>query len=116
MLPLIGYGRKVSGACRGLLLRSGALVDAAVSAVVADSSLVANIDTRVVHVVNDGDVHVVDGAIVEKASTVPAPAFITVAEVAVAIVDPAIEAHYRAPEAFVEDESATAPSPVCRSP
>jgi len=102
---------------RGLLFGPGALVDAAVSAVVADPGHVALINHgRVVHVVNDGDVHVVHGAIVEKVSAVPTPAFIAVAEVAIAVVDSAIEADHRSPEAFIEDESTTTPGPVTRSP
>src|SRR6266567_1436089 len=117
MLPLIGYGRKVPGVGRGLLFGPGALVDAAVSAVIADPGHVALINHgRVVHVVNDGDVHIVHGAVVEKAIAVPTPAFIAAAEIAVAIVDSAIEANYRSPEAFIKDESAAAPGPVCRSP
>src|SRR6266853_960825 len=50
MLPLIGYRRNVPLACRGLLFRPWTLTDAAVSTVVADASLVADINPRVVHV------------------------------------------------------------------
>jgi hypothetical protein len=100
----------------GLLFGPGALVYAAFSAVVADTSHVPLIDRSVVHIVNDGDVHVVDGAIVVEASPVPTSAFITVAEVAVSIIDSAIETYDRAPEAFIKDESTAAPSPVSRSP
>src|SRR5205809_6932138 len=117
MPPLIGYGGKVLGVGRGLLLRRGALVYAAISAVVADPSHVSVIDHgRVVHVVNDGDVHVVHGTIVEKVSTVPTPANVAVAEVPVAIVDSAIETHDRAPETFIKDEPAAAPGPISGGP
>ena len=116
MLPLVSDRRDVPFVCRPLLFRTRALVDAAPPTVVADASHVALIDRRVVNVVNHGDIHIVHGAIVEKASAVPAPAFITVAELAVAIVDPAIKSDHRAPETFIENKSATTPSPISRSP
>ena len=109
MLPLIGDGWKVPFVSRPFLFGPGALVDAAVSAVVADPWRIPVVDGRFVHVVNDCDVHVVNGTIVEKTLTFPTPAFITVAKVAVAIVNSAIEAHHRTPETFVENEAAAAP-------
>src|SRR6266567_7368523 len=116
MLSLFANRRSVPLACRNLLFRPGALINSAVSAVVADPS-VALIDHRcVVNVVNHGDVHVVDRAIVEKVSTIPPPAFVTVAKVAVAIIDSAIKAHSRSPITFIKKEPATAPSPIPRSP
>src|SRR5713101_1955781 len=117
VLRLNWYGGNVPGVGGGLLFGPRALVDAAVSAVVADAGDVGVIDhRRVVHVVNDGDVDVVHGTIVEKASAVPTATFIAVAEVAVPIVDSAIETHDRSPEAFIEDESAASPTPISWSP
>src|SRR5438270_8735144 len=116
MLSLVGHRRSVPLACRNLLFRPGALINSAVSAVVADPSVALIDDRCVVNVVNHGDVHVVDRAIVEKVSALPPPAFVTVAKVAVAIIDSAIEAHSRAPITFIKDEPAAAPAPISRSP
>src|SRR5947209_2962414 len=116
MLSLIRDRRNAPLVSRPLLFRTRTLVDAAPPTVVADARHVALIDRRVVHVVNHGDVHVVDGAVVEKVSAVPTPALITAAEVAVAIVDPAIKSDHRAPETFIENKSATTPAPISGSP
>src|SRR5579864_8472053 len=118
VLALRSCGRKMADTRGRLFLRGGARLYAAVSSVVADASDVALIDNgRVVHVMNDGDVHIVHGAIVEKAVVVPTSAVVTVAEVSVAIVDPAIKSHHSIrPVPCVEDEPAAAPSPIAWSP
>src|SRR5438876_8963313 len=116
MLSLVRDRGNVPLVSRPLLFRTRTLVDAAPSTVVTDASHIALIDRRVVNVVNHGDVHVVDGAVVEKACAVPAPALITSAEVAVAIVDPAIKSDHRPPKAFIENKSAATPSPISRGP
>src|SRR5208283_4057373 len=61
-------------------------------------------------------VYVVHRAVIVKAVVVPAPALIALAEVTVAIVDSAIEAHSRAPVACMEDKSSSAPPPPAWSP
>jgi hypothetical protein len=66
--------------------------------------------------VDVGDVHITYGAVVEKMSTVPAAALVTVAKVTVTVVDPAIETDTRAPVAFMEDKSVTAPAPIGGGP
>src|SRR5258708_35769551 len=116
MLPLFPTRRKVSSAHHRFLFRPGTLVYATASAVVADARHIAFVDRRVVNVVNHGDIHVVHGAVVEKVSIVPAPAFIPTTKVAVAVVDSAVETDLGGPEAFIEDEPAAAPTPISRSP
>src|SRR5208337_2758675 len=70
----------------------------------------------VVNVVNVGDVHVVHRTIVEKLAVVPAPALVALAEVAKAVIDPAIEADLWTPEAFMENESLSSPTPPAWGP
>ena len=101
---------------RPFLFRSRALIDPAAPAVVADPSHIPLINRRVIHVVNDRDVHVVDRAIVEEASIFPTAAFIAMAKIAVPVVDPAIESDHRPPISFIENKSAAAPTPITRSP
>src|SRR5438105_9132221 len=116
MLSLVRDRGNVPLVSRPLLFRTRTLVDAASPAVVTDASHIALTDRGVVNVVNYGDIHIVDGAIVKKVSAIPAPAFITAAEIAVAIVDPAIESDHRSPETFIENKSATTPAPISGSP
>ena len=98
-------------------LRPGARVDSALAAVVADPVRVVVIDHRgVINVVNVGNVHVVDGSIVEKASPVPTSALVAFAEVAESVIDAAIESDVRAPVAFMENECGAAPTPPARCP
>src|SRR5438552_11401432 len=105
------------GVGSGLLLRRRERVYSALSAVVAYARCIANIDRRFVHIVNDCDVNVVNGTIIEKASVVPMAAFETSPKVSVAIIDSAIEAHNLiGPVTFIKGEPAAAPSPVPRSP
>src|SRR5438552_2204570 len=88
VLPLIAYGRNAAGVRGGLFLRRGARPCAAFTPVIANPSHVALIHHgRVVHVVNVSDIHVVNRLIVEKAIALPTPAFVTLAELSVAIFD-----------------------------
>lgn len=99
-----------------LFLRRGVHVDTTISAVVADA-IDSLVDHRgVIDVVNLCDIHVVYGTIVIEVIVVPATALIPMAEVSKSIVDSPIETNYRSPVSFVENEAASAPSPIAGSP
>src|SRR5438270_676036 len=118
MLPLRSGGRQ-SASMRGrLFLRTRTSVNATVSTVVANASDVALIDyCRVVNVVNDRNIHVVDGAIVEEAIALPSAAFVATAEVSVAVIDTAIKSdHLIRPITFIKNKTTATPSPISRSP
>src|SRR5580704_14888908 len=116
MLVLRGDGGYMAIARIGFFLRGGPLVDATVPAVVTDTVRIVVFDPGVVNVMNFVDVHVVHGAVVVKVVTIPAAAFITVAEIAESIIDAAIPADVRAPITFMEEIAAIAPSPVAGCP
>ena len=116
LLGLSRDGRNMALACRGLLLRGRTRRDTAIATVVADSGYGIVHDRGVVRVVDDVDVHVVDGAVVIEAPVVPTAAFVAVAEVAIAVVDSTVEAHNRPPVAWGKEESVTTPRPITGSP
>src|SRR5271156_4369686 len=89
-------------------LGRGTIVDPAM-AVVADAHIVSHVHFCFVHVVNDVDIYVRHRAIVEKVTAAPAPAFKTVAEVAEAVIAPAVETYGRAPVAVIPNKTAPAP-------
>src|SRR5262249_28059855 len=77
------YRSDVTLAGNIFLLAGRTDVDSAIAAVVADAiddSLVN--DGRVIHILHDGDVHVVDGTVVVEMTAIPTAAFVAVAEVA----------------------------------
>src|SRR5580704_838305 len=104
--------------CGGVFLGGRTLIYPAVAAVVADAVHRRRIvDHRcVVNVVNLGDVYVVNRAVVVKVSAVPAPALIAMTEVAVAVIDPAIETYVGTPVPVIEVEPVPAPGPISRRP
>ena len=53
---------------------------------------------------------VAHGTVVEKVSVIPTPAFKAPTEIAVAVIDPAVEAYVRPPIAVIENKS-VAPNP-----
>src|SRR6266481_5294796 len=117
MLSLSTYWRDVSLALRSLLFMRRTCIDPAVTAVVADAVHGSVVDHgRVVNIVNVGDVHVVHRTVVEKPIVVPTPAFISIAEIAEAVVDPAIEPDSPAPIALMEQKSVAAPTPISWGP
>src|SRR5580692_6801323 len=91
-------------------------VNAATAAVVADPGLVVVDDRRVVHIVNVGDVHVVDRTVVEEVSVLPASAFITIAKISVTVTDSAVEADVQSPVAFIEGIAVAGPAPISGRP
>src|SRR5580700_1427618 len=117
MLVLRGDGRNVALASGSIFLGSGASVYAAVAAVKAGAVTIgAVLNSRVVNVAVERDVHMADGLVVEEVPVVPAAAFVASARVAVAIIDAAVETDLRSPIAFVEEIGAVVVSPVTGSP
>jgi len=97
MLSLSGDLRDMSVTRSRFFFWPWTVVYPALAAVVAHPVHRVVVDHRgVVNIMNVGDIHVVDGTIVEKVSAVPASAFITMAEVAESIIDPVIESDMRA--------------------
>ena len=115
MLSLLGYRPTTFATSGSLLFGSGARVDPAVAAVVADA-VNPLVHSGVVNVVDGVGVHAVHRRVVEKPPVFPAAAFITITEVSKAIVDATIETYRQAPVAFIEHESVAAPTPVAWSP
>src|SRR5580658_8083727 len=116
MLSLSRYRRDMSLTPGGLLARCRTRADSAIATVVADVAFVVVRHVGVVNIVNVGDVHVAHGTVVEKVSAVPASAFKARAEIAEAVIDPAVEAYLRTPIAVIENKSVAAPTPIGRSP
>src|SRR5208282_6064763 len=100
---------------RRLFIRCRTRVDSTVATVIADVVLVVP-HGGFVNIVNDGDVHVVHGTVIEKVSAVPTAAFKACTEIAEAVIDPAIEAYVRTPVAVIENKSIAAPTPIGWSP
>jgi hypothetical protein len=86
------------------------------ASVVSDALRVVVVDDRlVVHIVNVGYIHVVDSSVVVKLSTFPASAIVSIAGIAVAIVNTAIEPDGSAPISRmpVIDSGGKAPESRC---
>jgi hypothetical protein len=121
-LYLSGYGRCPNVA--GLdLARPRAVVDATVTAVVADAVANVAIVGDVIHdhrpVVDVGDVggiDVGDSTVVIKAVALPVAAVVAGTDIPVAVVNTAVEADMRTPVAMMEAIPATEEAPVGRRP
>src|SRR5208282_3349170 len=116
MLSLSGYRRDMFLVCRGLILGGRTRGYPPAAAVVADPVHCRIVDRGVIRVVNVGDVHVVHRTVVVKLSVLPTSTFITLTEVAIAIIDSAIETYVRTPVAFIESIHAVAPAPIAWGP
>ena len=88
-------------------------IDTAVPAVVADPVFRDVFDSCVTGVVNDRFVYVIYVCVVVKTIVIPAAAFVAVTPIAKSIVDAAIKSNVRAPIAFVPEEGAASPTPIC---
>src|ERR1700722_16028816 len=73
-------------------------------------------DRSVVNVANDRDVHIIYRAIVKKLSSLPPATLETITEIAVAIIDSAVEPDLRTPVAIVVHKSVAAPTPISGGP
>jgi len=96
-----------------------AYVDTAAAAVIRDTVVDGRVvydDCAVVDVRNPRGVDVINGAVVVEVMPLPVAAMIAVAGVAVAVVDSAVEADVRTPEAAVEDVAVTKEAPVGGGP
>src|SRR5580692_2642542 len=116
MLRLNRYRRNVPIPPRSLFFRRCTRDDSTIPAIETDAAHVVVNDGGVVNVVNVRDVYVADSTVIEKVSVIPPPALKAHAEIAIAVIDPAIEANVRTPVAVVEYESVAAPAPVCWRP
>src|ERR1039458_3994324 len=116
MLSLSRNSRNMPLVYCGLLARGWTRLDSASSAVEADTALVVVPDPFVVNIVKIAATQVVDGAVIEEVSVVPTASFVPSAPVAVAVVDPAVEADGRPPIAIIEKIAAVAPAPITRRP
>src|ERR1700722_11272516 len=114
---LHGHGRDMSLMGGRLFLGRRALVESAVAAIIADAGDRRTVhDPCFIHVANHGDVYVGHRTIVEKVTVVPTSAFVTVTEIAEAIVDSAIKSYLRTPVAIMENVPAVSPAPVSGRP
>ena len=112
-LGLHGRGVRFAEGCQ--FLRSRPRLDAARSAVEADP-VCGFIDAVFVNVMNDVDVHVVDGAVVAEVATVPVSALIAETDIAETVVDVAVESDVPSPIAAVEAITATRVTPIAGRP
>jgi hypothetical protein len=118
VLNLRGHGRNAGAAIGCDLGRLRAYVDAATATVVGDAvdGRVVHDDRAVVDVRDPRDVDVVDGAVVVKVMTLPVATVIAATGIAIAVVNSAVEADVRTPEAAMQNVAATEEAPVGGSP
>jgi len=116
MLGLSCDRRNVPFARCSFFLSGWARGNSSIAAVIADAVHRIVYDRRVVCIVDDVHVDVVDGTVVVKVAPLPTPALVAMSKVAVAVVDPTIKADYRTPVAGKEPVSISFPGPIRRSP
>ena len=116
VLILSCHGSDMPLASRRFFSRVRAIVNSATAAVKADAVAPSFVDAGFVHVAVHPDIHVHDRAVVEEMSTLPSPAFKPVTEVAIPVVDAAIETDFWSPIAGVEKITIIAPAPIAGSP
>jgi hypothetical protein len=113
---LRGDGRDAAFVQNGLLSRQRTRVDTAPTSVVADAFVGDIGHPVVIDVMYDVDIHVVHGPVVSESVAVPIAAFVTMADVAEAVVDAAVEADVRGPIAVIPTIAAGRETPVGRGP
>lgn len=91
-------------------------IESAAPAVIADPGHGNIRNSVVIDVVNDGPIHVVNGAVIVEGSPVPISALVTVADITEPVIDSAIEADVRAPISGVPVVAAAEEPPVRRCP
>src|SRR5215470_7005437 len=106
-MPLVG---------RGLFWRRRPCLYSVLPSVVADARHRVIHHPRAADIVNNSDVDVVYGTVVEEVSVLPTSAFVAIAEITESVNDAAIKADLRAPIAIVENIGAVLPSPIARRP
>ena len=118
MLDLRSHGRRVLFAARRHFRRPGPHLDTALAAIEANATAAAMVvaDRMVIDVAVDGDVNVVNRAVVVKVAAVPVAALVADADIAEAIIDAAVVADVRAPVATVEAVAMVMEAPVAGRP
>ena len=122
ILELRRHGRGMRRMQRRQFCGSRTHLHSARSAVEADASAapaatpVVAADRAAINVALDGDVYVVDGAVVVEVAATPVTALIAEADIPEPVVDAAIEAHVLAPVAAVEPVVVMPVAPVARRP
>src|SRR5215472_3348020 len=117
VLGLSGNRWKVPVARGNFILRCGAGCNATLPTVIADPVDGGVFDDGgVVDIVNVGDIHIADGAVIKEVFALPATAFVPFTGVAEAVRNSAVEPNTRTPVAFVEEEAVFVPRPVSRGP
>ncbi len=108
----------MSLASRGLFFAAGSRTNAAFASVIADTVYCRIVvdDCGVVGIMDFRDIDVVHRAVVVKAVVVPATAFITAAEIAVAVIYAAVKTNPWAPITLMENKDSSAPTPIGRRP
>lgn len=103
---------------RGFFVVARPPVNATMAPVIADAVYrrIVVYDRRVVGVMDFRDIDVVHRAVVVKAVVLPAAAFITVAEIAEAIIYAAVKTNPWAPITLMENKGSSAPAPIGRRP
>src|ERR1035438_4969625 len=112
MVSLNSYGRKMLLSCRCYLLRVCTRRDAAGFTIEVDAILIVIPDRNVVDIVDSRNIHVFHGMVIEEVSAIPTASFISLAEIAEAIVDPAIKPDFRTQVAFIKEIDAGTPTPI----
>ena len=115
VLPLYSSGVNVTVTGGDLFIATRAGVDTTVAAIEAHPIHGHVVDGLVIDV-NVGDGYVIHAAVVIEGATAPVSAFITVAEISIAVVHAAIKADVRAPISRMPCVETSAPSPITRSP
>src|SRR5262252_7267247 len=115
-LGLCGYSRNVAFASSSFLLGRWTHDDATTAAVVAHVIHSGVVDDGLVVNIPDVDAHIAEGSVIEEVAIIPAAADKSSTEVAVAIVDAAIEADHGSPITVIEEETVVHPSPVAGRP
>src|ERR1019366_1162550 len=116
VLDLSLYRRGPGFTKRGCFGRNGTGVDAAGSAVVADAGVTRSRNAALVHVVNDVDVDVCDGAVIGEAAAIPVAAIVASAGVAKTVVDATVEADVSTPVTSMPAVAVAVEVPVGRRP
>ena len=97
------------------LLGCGVSLYSALSAI-ESNVVVVHDDRLVIDICDIRDVHVCDGAVIEKMTLAPFAAGETLAAVSEAIVDSAVETNGGSPIAFVKSVDSVIPAPIAGSP
>src|SRR5260370_10553690 len=105
-------------AARGLFFGARSPVNATVAAVIADAVYrrIVVYDRGVVGVMDFRDIDVVHRAVIVKAVVVPAAAFVTAAEIAIAVIYASVKTNTWAPITLMQNKDSSAPTPVGRRP